>query len=85
MDDRIKEMADLCISHKLPLTILRTEGHEAQLISFIALKLSLSKTAGMIIECKIFDRSTFKLTEEIIYLTKEEFINSSLGFELAEI
>ena len=78
-------MAELCIARQLPLTILRSEGTEPKFVSFITHKLIISKTAGMIIEGKIIDRSTFKLTEEIIYLTKEEFINASLGFELAEI
>jgi len=38
----------------------------------------------MIVEGRIIDRETFKLTNEIIYLTKEDFINASLCFEQAE-
>jgi hypothetical protein len=59
-------MADLCISHKLPLTILKTEGQETKLITFITIKVLHSKTAGTIVEGKIIDRETYKLTPESI-------------------
>jgi hypothetical protein len=84
MIDRFKEMTDLCISHKLPLTILKTECQETKLITFITYKVLHSKTAGIIVEGKIIDRGTYKLTPESIYLSEEEFIGASLGFELAE-
>jgi hypothetical protein len=54
-------------------------------ISFITHKLNHSKAAVMFVEGKIIDRGTYKLTPESIYLTGEEFIGASLGFELAEI
>ena len=84
MIDRFKEMTEVCIDYKLPLTIKRTEGQETKLISFITYKVSYSKTAGTIVEGRIIDRETFKPTDEVIYLSEEDFINSSLGFELAQ-
>jgi len=84
MIDRFKEMADLCIDYKLPLTIKRTEGQETKVVSFITYKVSYSKTAGTIVEGRIIDRGTYKLTPESIYLSEEEFIGASLGFGLAE-
>jgi hypothetical protein len=85
MIDRFKEMADLCIDYKLPLTMKRIEGQETKVISFITHGLIHSKAAGTIVEGRIIDRETFKPTDEVIYLTEEDFINSSLGFELAQI
>ena len=38
----------------------------------------------MIIEGRIIDRETFKPTDEVIYLTEEEFLGASLGYKLAE-
>jgi hypothetical protein len=38
----------------------------------------------MIVEGRIIDRETLELTDEFIYLTKEDFINASLCFEQAE-
>jgi hypothetical protein len=37
----------------------------------------------MIVEGRIFNREIFNLTDGIIFLNKEDFINASLGFELA--
>jgi hypothetical protein len=62
----------------------RIQGAKFKLISFIAHQLINSKTARMIVEGRIIDRATFELTDEVIYLTQEEFINASLGFELVE-
>lgn len=83
MNQRIKEMADLCITHFLPISLTRTDGDETQIFSVLPYDYSESKTAGIIIEGKVFDRETFKLTEEVVFLTAEDFLGASLGFELA--
>ena len=84
MNQRIKELADLCITHFLPITLTRTAGKETQIFSVLPYDYIESKTAGIIVEGKVFDRETFKLTEEVLYLAQEEFIITSLGFEFAE-
>jgi len=83
MNQRIKELADLCITHFLPITLTRTAGKETQIFSVLPYDYIESKTAGIIVEGKVFDRETFKLTEEVVYLSEEDFIGASLGFELA--
>jgi hypothetical protein len=84
MNPRIKELADLCITHFLPITLTRTDGEETQIFSAPPYDYIESKTAGIIVEGKVIDRETYKLTEEVLYLTQEEFVNASFGFELAE-
>jgi hypothetical protein len=84
MKESIEDLVSLCISKTLPITISRTEGEIAKVISILPYLLISSKTAGMIIEGRIIDRETFKPTDEVIYLTEEEFLGASLGYKLAE-
>jgi hypothetical protein len=84
MNLRIKELADLCITHFLPNTLTRTVGKEIQLYSVLPYDYIVSKTAGIIVEGKVYDRETYKLREEVLCLTEEELLNASLGFELVK-
>jgi hypothetical protein len=79
-----QEQIELLIKIGIPLTTIREEQGEKHIYSYLPLSYTEHPTSGFTIKAMLYDRQTWKLLGESIYVSYEEFSLSIWGFGALE-
>jgi hypothetical protein len=84
MAESKQEIIELFIKKGMPFTTVRDENGVKTIYSYLPVSYSDHPISGLIIENLLYDRTTYKLSNEYFYVTYEEFSLSAFGFEVPE-
>jgi hypothetical protein len=74
-----QEQIKLLIKIRMPLTTIRETQGEKHIYSYQPFSYTEHPTSGIIIKAMLYDRRTWKLSEEYFYVSYEEFSLSVWG------